>query len=528
MDTAVESDSHLVALLRDVSQVLAFAAFLIGWLGLAGWALNIDALTRVLPGLVALRANTSAGFVLAGASLWLVQGPPKEERERHLSQLCSVLIVALGLVNVGEYFFGWRFGFDRLLFPDADVASSLSSGRMSVTVASSFVLIGLSLLLLSLRRPGPLRAAQLLGLLAAAPSLVALAGYAYSVQTLYAHPVSAIALHAAGAFVALCAGILFTHPDQGLMATATTRSAGGYLLRRMTPAAIIVPLILGWLVLEGRRDAIYDSVVELSILVVSIIVVFVVLIFLSARSLHRMDLHRRRAEFRKEYMEEYISMISHDLRAPLTVIQGQAQLLQRHLEKVEVGAQEVHGAMAIELSARRMNAMIQDLIDSARLETGQVDLDRQPVDLHALVADLLDRDAKAMDTTRVKVGFQPDLPPVDADPNRLERILTNLLSNALKYSPDGAEVVLRAVTSNGAVVVSVADRGRGINAEDLPRVFERFFRSRDARKHEGLGLGLYITRMLVEAHGGKIWVESQQNAGSVFSFSLPSYHGTKG
>lgn len=460
--------------------------------------------------------------------MWLVQGAPKEERERRFAQLCAVLVVLLGLVNLGEYLFGWRFGFDRLLFPDADVASSASSGRMSVTVAGSFLLIGLSLLLLGLRRPGALRVAQIFGLLTVAPSLVALAGYAYAVETLYAHPVSAIAVHAAGAFLALCAGILFAYPDQGLMVIATARSAGGYMLRRMAPAAVVAPLVLGWLVLTGRRAGLYNSVVELSILAVSSIVVFAILVLLSAWSLHRMDLHRRRAEFRKEYMEEYISMISHDLRAPLTVIQGQAQLLQRRLGKGAAEAQEIHGAMAIELSARRMNAMIQDLIDSARLEAGQVELDRQPVDLRALVTDLLERAAEAMDTTRVKVGFQPDLPPVDADPNRLERILTNLLSNALKYSPDGAEVVLRADTANGAVVISVADCGHGINADELPRVFERFFRSRDARRHEGLGLGLYITKMLVEAHGGRIWVESQPNRGSTFSFSLPTYHVAKG
>ena len=482
----------------------------------------------MLPGLVALRANASAGFVLAGAALWLVQGAPKEERERHLAQFCAVLVVLLGLVNLGEYLFGWRFGFDSLLFPDADAASSVSSGRMSVTVATSFLLIGLSLLLLSLRRPGALRVAQFFSLLTVAPSLVALAGYAYSVNALYAHPVSAIAVHAAGAFLSLCAGILFAYPDQGFMAIATAHTAGGYMLRRMAPAAIVVPLVLGWLVFMGLRSGLYNSVVELSILAVSSIVVFAVLVSLSAWSLHRMDLHRRRAEFRKEYMEEYISMISHDLRAPLTVIQGQAQLLQRRLERVAVDSEEVRGAMAIEFSARRMNAMIQDLIDSARLEAGQVELDRQPVDLHVLVADLLVRAAEAMDTSRVKVAFQPDMPLVDADPARLERILINLLSNALKYSPEEANVVLRGGVANGMAVVSVVDQGHGISAEELPRVFERFFRSRDVRRHEGLGLGLYITRMLVEAHGGKIWVESQLNRGSTFSFSLPLYQAEKG
>lgn len=499
---------------------MAVVAFLVGWIGLIGWALDIDALTHILPGLVALRANTSIGFILAGASLWLVQGGSRAGLERRAAQLCAVLVVLLGLVNLGESLLGWRFGIDRFLFPDVSV-SPLSSGRMSVTVAASFFFIGLALLLLSLRRADTLRVAQVLGLLTVAPSLVALAGYAYSVEVFYAHPISAIAVHAALAFLALCAGILLAYPEKGLMAITTASTAGGYMLRRMAPAVILVPLALGWLVYVGRQAGFYNAVVELSMLAVSSIVVFTVLVFLSAWSLHRMDINRRRAEFRKEYMEEYISLVSHDLRAPLTVIQGQAQLLQSRLTKAGLDRGVVRGADAIEVAAHRMNAMIQDMVDSARLEAGHLELQRQPIDLRSFVADLLERNAQAMDVARMKAGFPPDLPPVDADPNRLERVLINLLSNALKYSEAGTQVDVRTRVANGMVVVSVSDRGQGISAEELPHVFERFFRSRDARRHDGLGLGLYITRMLVEAHGGRIWVESQPRNGSTFSFSLP-------
>jgi two-component system phosphate regulon sensor histidine kinase PhoR len=108
-----------------------------------------------------------------------------------------------------------------------------------------------------------------------------------------------------------------------------------------------------------------------------------------------------------------------------------------------------------------------------------------------------------------------------ADPSRLERILTNLISNALKYSPPEAEVVVRAERVDSCLQVSVVDRGIGIAPEDLPHLFERFYRTRGSRKAEGLGLGLYITRMLVEAHGGRIWAESELGKGSTFSFTLP-------
>ncbi len=126
-----------------------------------------------------------------------------------------------------------------------------------------------------------------------------------------------------------------------------------------------------------------------------------------------------------------------------------------------------------------------------------------------------------MEVERIRVEIPADLPPVDADPNRLERILLNLFINSLKYGKPGTEVVVRARRTGREMEISVIDRGVGIAPEDLPHVFERFFRARGARKTEGLGMGLYITRLLIEAHGARIWAESEPGKGSTFSFTLP-------
>ncbi|MBI2952921.1 MAG: hypothetical protein HYY30_01300 [Chloroflexi bacterium] len=223
---------------------------------------------------------------------------------------------------------------------------------------------------------------------------------------------------------------------------------------------------------------------------------------------------------RSAQLSEFTDLLAHDIRAPLSIVLGQAQLIVRAAEAGEKD-KVVQSAQAVTTSARRMNAMIQDLVDSTRLETGQVQLERQPVVLKEFVADLLGRARAAMDVGRVRVEIPADVPPVSADPNRLERILLNLLSNALKYSPPETEVLVRARKMDGEVIVSVADRGMGIAPEDQAHIFERFYRTKGARKAEGLGLGLYITRMLVEAHGGRIWVESELGKGSTFYFTLP-------
>lgn len=232
------------------------------------------------------------------------------------------------------------------------------------------------------------------------------------------------------------------------------------------------------------------------------------------------ELHRL-----QQQQEDLVRMVSHDLRGPLTAVQGQAQLLLKLLERPRPNEAMRRSAAAILTSAHRMNSMIQDLVDVARVESGQVRLHRVSLELGAAVADLKQRMAGALETERIRVKIPMDLPPVWADPDRLDRILLNLLSNALKYSPSGTEVDVTAERADGEVVVSVTDRGSGIAREDIPHLFERYYRGKGARKAEGLGLGLYITRMFVEAHGGRIWVQSEVGRGSSFSFTLPIAEG---
>ncbi|HEX2922708.1 MAG TPA: HAMP domain-containing sensor histidine kinase, partial [Chloroflexota bacterium] len=218
--------------------------------------------------------------------------------------------------------------------------------------------------------------------------------------------------------------------------------------------------------------------------------------------------------------EVYVHTISHDLRSPLTVIQGQAQMLRRLLDMDDQEAARRRSVEAIFTGARRMNTMIQDLVDSARMESGQLRLSREALDLVAFMCELLERFGEVMECSRVRVKAPERLPRVAADPDRLERIVVNLLSNALKYSPPGSPVTVQIRQRGGEVGISVTDQGRGIPPEESASLFQRFRRVGGERK-EGLGLGLYIAKGLVEAHGGRIWVQSEVGKGSTFSFTLP-------
>lgn len=224
----------------------------------------------------------------------------------------------------------------------------------------------------------------------------------------------------------------------------------------------------------------------------------------------------------QEQREDILRAVSHDLRSPLTVVQTQAQLLLRALDRAGLAGGERRSAEAIIASSRRMNTMIQELVDAIRLESGQLLLHRGPVDLASFILDLRQRLAGVLETGRIRVQAPAGLPPALADPDRLERILTNLLSNALKYSTPGTEVTVSLYRQDGQVIIAVSDRGPGIPPADLPHIFDRYYRATATRqRHEGLGLGLYISKRLIEVQGGHISAESTVGQGSTFRFSLP-------
>jgi signal transduction histidine kinase len=216
-----------------------------------------------------------------------------------------------------------------------------------------------------------------------------------------------------------------------------------------------------------------------------------------------------------EQREDLLRAVSHDLRNPLQIVVLQAQRLQR-LAQSEDRLRRPSGAILA--ASRRMDRMLRDLSDAARSEAGGIQLQKRPVPLRPFLADLLEISEGALEAQRVENAVPEEVPPVLADPDRLDRILANLVGNALKYSQD--RVVVRARPNGGDVHVTVADRGPGISGEDLPRIFDRYYRGQ-RHEGEGLGLGLYIVRKLVEAHGGRIWAESRPGAGSTFTFTLP-------
>jgi two-component system phosphate regulon sensor histidine kinase PhoR len=221
---------------------------------------------------------------------------------------------------------------------------------------------------------------------------------------------------------------------------------------------------------------------------------------------------------------EFIANVSHELRTPLTSIKAIVETLQDGAIEDRKVAMDFLGKVEVEVDG--MAQMATELIELSRIETGKEQLRLELVDINALCQEIMSRFAPQAERQKIALAtsFEPGMALVEADRERIRQVITNIVHNAIKFTPAGGKAVISTVTRDGSVVVSVSDTGIGISKEDLPHIFERFFKTDRSRLSSGTGLGLAIAKHIVQAHGGTITVASEEGHGSTFSFSLPLKH----
>jgi PAS domain S-box-containing protein len=222
----------------------------------------------------------------------------------------------------------------------------------------------------------------------------------------------------------------------------------------------------------------------------------------------------------EEIKNTFVSVVSHELKTPVALIKGYVSTLRREDAKWDKNVVR-DSLTVIEEEADHLAAMIEDLLDATRLQAGGLTTSLSDISLPVLAERLAERFRTQSKQHTIVVDFPERFPVIRADERRISQVITNLLSNAIKYAPEG-EIRITGQVRPEQVVVCVSDQGPGIDPTDMPFVFDRFYRSdRAVRNTKGAGLGLYLAKSIVEAHGGRIWVDPKPNSGARICFSLP-------
>ena len=248
-------------------------------------------------------------------------------------------------------------------------------------------------------------------------------------------------------------------------------------------------------------------------------------------SLEKKRLHDQELLYQQQLEEislaksQILSTVSHELKTPLTSIISQVYLLLTRQEQIgPINERQFKHLETIRRNSFRLKALIDDLLDISRIESGSLELTFEDLRVGREIEDVVEAMESQISGKQIDVVL--NIPPhlrIMADKLRFAQVVTNLLSNACKYSPVGSAATIRATETEQGIQIDVADSGIGMSKSDLSELFTKFFRADNSstRKESGTGLGLFITRHLVEAHGGRIWVESQEGVGTTFRFTFP-------
>ena len=271
---------------------------------------------------------------------------------------------------------------------------------------------------------------------------------------------------------------------------------------------------------DGMQTVQYESGISkkyLRVIAVPIAQSGVLLLFQDLTELRSLQTTRR----------ELIGNISHELRTPLAGIKAMVETL--HDGAIDDKEAAGDFLARIDSEVDRLTQLVAELTELSRIETGKTELKKEAVNLNQLIDEAIAQLSPQAKRQKLSIARESaaDLPSVPADKDRVQQVIANLVHNAIKFTPAGGRITITSRALEGSVVINVVDTGIGISKEDLPRVFERFYKGDKARTGEGTGMGLAIAKHVIEAHGGNIWVQSEEGKGATFSFSLPLQAGSK-
>ena len=337
----------LVRGIESFSKYIGFAVSLIGLLVISSWLFGIQRANNVFAELYAMKANTAIAFITAGLSLWLRGNT--SAKVQTTARLLGGITALIGLLTLGEYLSGRNFGIDELIFKDLATSGMIYPGRMSFMSALIFTMLGMALLLIDSNNERSYNLAQSLTLVAGMIAYIALVVHLFDVHSLFRVSVFAPgAFHTVLSFILLFVGVICAQPENGWMGNLIANTLGGDLLRRLLPVAFVVPILFGWLRLQGQLAGYYDTALGTTLLVVAITLLLSVIIWFNAKGLTRVDMDQRRAEEELRQSEERFRSIVNQTAAGIVETDLTGKFLtvnERFLEITGYTREELMGGM---------------------------------------------------------------------------------------------------------------------------------------------------------------------------------------
>lgn len=523
---------HLLFLHR-LACLAAISVILVGILVLVGWKNDIPALYQVAPDLPPMSPATAFSFIFTGMALLLLQPEKPGAFQLMVGQVLAVGGILLGLLMLLKFVSREAAtAFESLM--SVVGLSTLSSLPSSPQTGLAFILTSAGLLLLSLNRPKLVNVAQWSALFSVMALVVVFFGYAHKENMFYVFADDVgIALHTATAFALTGWGIILAKVEKGFFSIMASNGAGGLVVRRVIILMALFPPLLGWLPVLLHSSWLTHTQVESMLAAVMVLIVVAMVIRLAYR-LEAEETLRTSAEksarqhqadlahmVRLNIMGEMASGIAHELNQPLAAVANYAGACQRMIHAGQDAQRLLEPLDGIQKQARRASEIIRRLRAFVRKQQPhKVQTSLEHVIHEAL---LLIKTSGGKHNIPLMLELSDSVPDIKMDAIQIEQVILNIVQNAVDAMNETAsqcrQVMVRSfVNPEGMVQVNITDTGPGMDAELKERIFDAFVTTKGQK---GMGIGLSLCRSIIEAHGGRLWVESEAGQGATFSFTLP-------